>query len=116
MGYPIPTLTKAGAGTNVNDPAANLNKSYSFNFDVTTTLSVLSSFPASEVLISNKSGQVINIFDNERNGADQAFQLDDNDSIVLRGITNTSNVSAQTTSGNGTVYFRSAYFSNLNQF
>ena len=97
-------------------PFVNKNKSYSFNINVTTSLVELSAFEASEVLISNKSGQVINIFDNERNGADQAFQLDDNDSIVLRGITNTSNVSAQTTSGNGTVYFRSAYFSNLNQF
>jgi hypothetical protein len=97
-------------------PFVNKNKSYSFNINVTTSLVGLSAFEASEVLINNKSGQVINIFDNERNGADQAFQLDDNDSIVLRGITNTSNVSAQTTSGNGTVYFRSAYFSNLNQF
>jgi hypothetical protein len=97
-------------------PFVNKNKSYSFNINVTTSLVELSAFEASEVLINNKSGQAINIFDNERNGADQAFQLDDNDSIVLRGITNTSNVSAQTTSGNGTVYFRSAYFSNLNQF
>lgn len=93
----------------------NKNKSYSFNINVTTALVGLSAFEASEVLISNKSGQVINIFDNERNGADQAFQLDDNDSIVLRGITNTNEVSAQTTSGSGTVYFRSAYYSNLNQ-
>ena len=81
-----------------------------------TSLTQLSGFTASEVLINNKSGQVVNIFDNERNGADQAFQLDDNDSMVLRGITNTNEVSAQTTSGSGTVYFRSAYFSNLNQF
>jgi hypothetical protein len=97
-------------------PFVNKNKSYSFNLNVTTSLVQLSAFTASEVLICNKSGQVINIFDNERNGADQAFQLDDNESIVLRGITNTNEVSAQTTSGNGTVYFRSAYFSNLNQF
>ena len=81
-----------------------------------TSLTQLSGFTASEVLINNKSGQIVNIFDNERNGADQAFQLDDNDSMVLRGITNTNEVSAQTTSGSGTVYFRSAYFSNLNQF
>ena len=81
-----------------------------------TSLTQLSGFTASEVLINNKSGQIVNIFDNERNGADQAFQLDDNDSMVLRGITNTNEVSAQATSGSGTVYFRSAYFSNLNQF
>lgn len=94
----------------------NKNKSYTFNMTVDTSLTQLSGFIASEVLISNKSGQIVNIFDNERNGADQAFQLDDNDSMVLRGITNTNEVSAQTTSGSGTVYFRSAYFSNLNQF
>lgn len=97
-------------------PFVNKNKSYSFNLTVGTSLTQLSGFTASEVLISNKSGQVINIFDNERNGADQAFQLDDNDSMVLRGITNTNEVSAQTTSGSGIVYFRSAYFSNFNQF
>ena len=115
MGYPIPTLTKAGAGTNVNDPAANLNKSYSFNFDVTTVLAKLSSFPASEVLISNKSGQSLNIFDNGRTNANNAFQLNDDESLVLRGITNTDQVSVQTTGGNGSVYFRSAYYSSLNQ-
>ena len=42
----------------------NKNKSYSFNINVTTSLVGLSAFEASEVLISNKSGQVINIFDN----------------------------------------------------
>lgn len=94
----------------------NKNKSYTFNMTVDTSLTQLSGFIASEVLISNKSGEIINIFDNGRDGADQAFQLDDNDSMVLRGITNTNEVSAQTTSGSGTVYFRSAYFSNLNQF
>jgi|TARA_X000001388_G_C2143951_1_gene89782 hypothetical protein len=94
----------------------NKNISYSFNFNVTTALAKLSGFTASEVLISNKSGQVINIFDNDRYASDNSFQLDDNDSVIIRGITNTNQVSAQTTSGNGTVYFRSAYFSNLNQF
>tara|TARA_A100000171_G_C2066092_1_gene112399 strand:+ start:31 stop:327 length:297 start_codon:yes stop_codon:yes gene_type:complete len=97
-------------------PFVNKNKSYSFNMTIGTSLTQLSGFTASEVLINNKSGQVVNIFDNERNGADQAFQLADSDSMVLRGITNTNEVSAQTTSGSGTVYFRSAYFSNFNQF
>ena len=97
-------------------PFVNKNQSYSFNTNITTALVGLSSYKASEVLISNKSGQVINIFDGGRDSADQGFQLDDNDSMVLRGITNTDEVSAQTTSGNGTVYFRSAYFSNFGQF
>ena len=62
----------------------NKNKSYSFNMTIGTSLTQLSGFTASEVLINNKSGQVVNIFDNERNGADQAFQLADSDSMVLR--------------------------------
>lgn len=97
-------------------PFINKNQSYSFNMTIDTSLVALSSFQASEILISNKSGQAINIFDGGRDSSDNAFLLDDGESFVLRGITNTNEVSAQTTSSSGVVYFRSAYFSNLNQF
>ena len=94
----------------------NKNKSYSFNMDVTTSLVALSSFTASEVLIINKSGQDIYIYDNGNTADDRRLLLQDSESIVLRGITNTSEVSAKTGALSGKVYFRSAYFSNFNQF
>jgi hypothetical protein len=94
----------------------NKNKSYSFNMDVTTSLVALSSFTASEVLIINKSGQDIYIYDNGNTADDRRLLLQDSESIVLRGITNTSEVSAKTAALSGKVYFRSAYFSNFNQF
>ena len=94
----------------------NKNKSYSFNLTINTGLCCLPFNIGSEVLINNKTGHTVNIFDNGRNASSQAFILEDNESIVLRGITNTNEVSAQTTGGEGTIYFRSAYFSNLNQF
>ena len=94
----------------------NRNKSYSFNLTINTGLCCLPDYTGSEVLINNKTGQTVNIFDNGRVAASEAFILEDNESIVLRGISNTQQVSAQTTGGSGTIYFRSAYFSNLNQF
>ena len=101
---------------NNNMPFVNKNKSYTFNKDIGTTLSILSSFEASEVLISNKSGQDLYIYDNNVFTDDRRFLLKTSESMVLRGITNTNEVSAKTGALSGTVYFRSAYFSNLNQF
>ena len=99
-------------------PFVNKNKSYSFNMLVDTNLVALSSFTASEVLISNKSGQDLFIYDNNYFTDDRRFLIKTSESIVLRGITNTNEVSAKTSSQyvSGSVYFRSAYFSNLNQF
>lgn len=99
-------------------PFVNKNKSYSFNMLVDTNLVALSSFTASEVLISNKSGQDLFIYDNEVVSDDRRFLIKTSESMVLRGITNTNEVSAKTNSPfvSGNIYFRSAYFSNLNQF
>lgn len=94
----------------------NKNKSFSFNMDIGTTLTALSAFECSEVLIINKSGQDAYIYDNEFTADDRRLLLQDSESIVLRGITNTNQVSAETTSSSGKFYFRSAYFSNFNQF
>lgn len=97
-------------------PFVNKNKSYSFNMVIDTSLVALSSFQASEILISNKSGENLYIYDSNFTTDDRRFLLEDNESMVLRGITNTNEVSAKVGALSGTVYFRSAYFSNLNQF
>jgi len=99
-------------------PFVNKNKSYTFNMLIDTNLVALSGFIASEVLISNKSGQDLFIYDNDYTTDDRRFLIKTSESMVLRGITNTNEVSAKTNSQyiSGSVYFRSAYFSNLNQF
>ena len=97
-------------------PFVNKNKSYSFNMTIGTSLTQLSGFTASEVLISNKTGQDLYLYDNDNFLDDNRFLIKNSESIVLRGITNTNEVSAKTGAASGTVYFRSAYFSNLNQF
>ena len=89
----------------------NLNQCRSGNIVLTNSLSVLSSFTGSEVYISNKTGQSVEIYDNNYSAASNAFLLDDNDTITIRGITNTNQVSAKTTAGTGTLYFRSQYYS-----
>ena len=104
----------------------NKNQSNTFNMTISSVvafggLSQLSAFQASEVLISNKSGH---IYDNgltsetfaEVYQDSRRFLLENSESMVLRGITDTSQVSAKIASGQGTIYFRSAFFSNLNQF
>ena len=97
-------------------PFVNKNKSYSFNMTIDTSLAALSSLQASEILISNKTGENLYIYDNNLVTDDRRFLLEDNEGMVLRGITNTNEVSAKTGANSGLVYFRSAYFSNLNQF
>ena len=97
-------------------PFVNKNKSYSFNMTIGTSLAQLSGFTASEVLISNKTGQDLYLYDNDNFLDDNRFLIKNSESIVLRGITNTNEVSAKTGASSGRVYFRSAYFSNLNQF
>lgn len=97
-------------------PFVNKNKSYSFNMTIGTSLTQLSGFTASEVLISNKTGQDLYLYDNNNFLDTRRFLIKNSESMVLRGITNTNEVSAKTGASSGTVYFRSAYFSNLNQF
>tara|TARA_R110002012_G_scaffold318095_1_gene535637 strand:- start:905 stop:1258 length:354 start_codon:yes stop_codon:yes gene_type:complete len=111
MAYPIPNLPSAGPGVDTSNPLVNLNKSYSFNMNITTAMLECSSFIASEIFIRNKSGQVLQVYDNGRDNLTQAFFLEDNEEITLKGLTNSDQVSAKTSSGTGLVYFRTATYS-----
>ena len=90
----------------------NPNVCRSFNATASTTLAALTGQVCSEVLIYNKTGQDLKIFDNGRDNGSYAFLIADGESITIRGITNADAVSAQTTSGTGTFYYRTQYFSN----
>ena len=93
----------------------NINECRSFNQQVTTALVALSAYPCSEVIIINKTGASVYIYDSLYFDDSNRLLLEANESIALRGITNSSQVSAKTISGSGTLYFRSQYYSLLPQ-
>jgi len=108
----------------------NRNECRSFNIRVSTSMVRLSGRDSgapgtatgqgqecSEVFIVNKSGGAVELFDRadawgnaEATAASRAFLLDNNDSVTLRGLTNVNQVSAKG-SGNGTIYYRTQFFS-----
>jgi len=89
----------------------NLNVCKSFNQVLTTNLVALSSQICSEVIIYNKTGADILLYDSNNFNALNAFLISNNDSFVVRGITNTNQVSAVALSA-GTIYYRSQFYSN----
>jgi hypothetical protein len=96
----------------------NINECRSFNQPITTTLVGLSSQVCSEVIIYNKTGVTISIYDSGYFDDSNSILLDDNDTITIRGITNTEQVSAKSPSAgssNGLLYFRTQFYSMLPQ-
>jgi hypothetical protein len=79
---------------------------------MTTSLAELTGQTCSEVLIYNKTGQDLTIFDRGYLDGSNGFLIADGESMTIRGITNTSEVSAKTASGSGTIYYRTQFFSN----
>lgn len=92
----------------------NQNECKSFKQTIGTSLVQLSAYPCSEVIIVNKTGGAVNIFDNNNFSLDNSFLLGASESFTFRGITNTSTVSASGTT-TGDLYYRTQYFSVLPQ-
>jgi hypothetical protein len=91
----------------------NLNKCKSFNQALpgSSALTPLQSQVCSEVIMVNRSGDDIIIFDNGNDAAGNGFLLGDNESVTMRGLTNSDQLSATSASG-GLIYYRAQYFSN----
>lgn len=89
----------------------NRNVCRSFNQPLSTNLVALSSQVCAEVIIYNKTGQDIQVYDNGYFDGSNAFVLSNNDSFVVRGLTNSAQVSAKTTTGGGLIYYRTQFFS-----
>lgn len=89
----------------------NINSCKSFNQSISTALVALSSQICSEVIIYNKTGSDVVLYDNDNFDASNGFLISNNDSFVMRGITNTNQVSATALSA-GTIYYRTQYYSN----
>jgi len=93
----------------------NINECMSFNQPVTTALVALSATTCSEVIIINKTGGHVFIYDTSNFNDSNRILLDNHDTFVIRGITNSSQVSAKTGGVTGLIYFRTQYYSFLPQ-
>jgi len=93
----------------------NINDCISFNQPVTTALVALSAYTCSEVILINKTGASVFIYDSSNFSDSNRLVLDNNETFVIRGLTNSSQVSAKTLSGSGLLYFRTQYYSFLPQ-
>lgn len=101
--------------TNNGSTYYNINECRSFNQTVGITLAPLSGAPCSEVIIYNKTGAIVYLYDSGFSSDSNRLQLENNENMTLRGITNSSQVSAKTASGSGLLYYRTQYYSFLPQ-
>jgi len=102
--------------SNTGSTYFNINECRSYSSRVTNSaFAKLSSQVCSEVTIFNKTGQICYINDNNYVGDGDGLALDDNDTVTIRGITNTELVSAKTAASSGILYYRTAFFSSLPQ-
>tara|TARA_R110002020_G_scaffold99892_2_gene236748 strand:+ start:1267 stop:1572 length:306 start_codon:yes stop_codon:yes gene_type:complete len=90
----------------------NLNTCRSYKVTVTTALVQFTDMTCSEVLVYNKSGQDLELYDQNYSAAANAFLIADGESVTLRGLTNADQLSGKLASGSGTVYYRTQRFSN----
>ncbi len=93
----------------------NLNVSKNFVTTINTGLSGFQSFPCSEVLVINRTGVDVYLYDSGDTSDSNRLLILDDESIVIRGISNSNSLSAKTASGSGDVYYRASRFSNFNQ-
>ena len=89
----------------------NRNICRSFNLSLNTGLCCLPAQICAEIIVINKTGQTVNVYDQGYSDASNAMQLSAGESFTFRGLTNANQLSAQTTSGVGTLYYRTQYFS-----
>lgn len=101
--------------SNAGSAFYNTDFSKSFNQVLTTSLAALSGHSCSEVLLINRTGQDVYIYDNNNFGDDNRLLIQDDESMVIRGVSNSASVSAKTSTGTGDLYFRAQMYSNMNQ-
>lgn len=86
----------------------NINTCRSFSLTLAGSLVALQSQPCSEVVIINTTGGNLSAFDDGYSSAANALIIPNNTVVEIRGITNSSQVSAI---GSGTFSYRTQYFS-----
>ena len=110
MALPVPT-------SNAGSEFFNINQCYSFNDTFAVTLKALSAQPCSEVIIWNRTGKNLYVYDQNRIRDDQRLEIPVASAAaplqpyVIRGLTNAEQVSAKTGSSSGLVFWRTQFFS-----
>lgn len=100
---PIPT-------SNNGSTYFNINQCRSFNLFVGTAMTKLSSQPCSEIEIHNATGGQLSAYDNGYSDEAFAYRLDSGERVILRGLTNSDQVSAKAAAA-GRIFFRTQFFS-----
>ena len=100
---PVPT-------TNNGSTYFNVNQCRSFNQTVGTALTKLSSQPCSEIELFNRTSGNLSAYDNGYSDEAFAMQIPSNSSVILRGLTNSDQVSAKAASP-GLIFYRTQFFS-----
>lgn len=91
----------------------NLNTCRTFTLNCSSSLQALTAMPCSEVIILNRTGQVLEIYDQGFTAAANALYLSAGESFTIRGITDSSQVSAKCSTGSGQISYRTQFFSSL---
>lgn len=93
------------------DTYINLNKCRSFNVTLPggAAKTPLVDQVCSEVIIINRTPGDVTLYDSGYDAAENGLLLKTEESMTLRGITNTNQVSAV---GSGSLYYRTQYYSN----
>lgn len=91
----------------------NINTCRSFKQTLpgSSVMTGLSSQVCSEVIVVNRTGADIILFDSGYSADENGFLLANLESVTLRGITNSEQVSAKS-AGGGSIYYRAQFYSN----
>lgn len=82
----------------------------SFKHAMTTSLVALNPFVCSEVTIINSSGGDLMIYDSGNFADANSLLIGDGESITMRGVSNSDEISAKMVTGSGDIYYRSQPF------
>lgn len=100
---PVPT-------TNNGSTYFNINQCRSFNQTAGTALTKLSSQPCSEIELFNRTGGNLSAYDGGYSAEAFAMLIPNNESVILRGLTNSDQVSAKAAAV-GPIFYRAQFFS-----
>ena len=96
--------------TNNGSTYFNINQCRSFNLIVGTSMTKLSSQPCSELEIHNTTGGQLSAYDNGYSSEAFAYRIDNNEKMILRGLTNSDQVSAKAATA-ARIFYRTQFFS-----
>ena len=114
----VPPTTTTTTTIQPSPPAAlptffNINRCISFKQPLLSdTLTPLINQICSELILVNRTGADVLVYDNNLQDEAHSFLLLNNESATFRGLTNSCQVSANCIGGSGDIYYRTQFYSN----